>query len=94
MKTITQTTIQGQVESVKPATENDYLVEFVIKTIREGETTWLNVTATGWEAWSLRTGDLLSLTGKLTSETWQDPFEHSEIEALEMSATSLERLTA
>ncbi len=94
MKTITQTTIQGQVQSVEPAAKDDYLVKFVVRTIREGETAWFNATATGWEAWSLRTGDYVSLTGQLTSETWQDPFEHSLIEALEMNATSLERLTA
>lgn len=38
MKTITQATIQGQVQKVD--TKNDYLVKFVIKTIREGEEAW------------------------------------------------------
>ena len=94
MKTITQTTIQGQVQSVEPAAKDDYLVKFVIRTIREGETAWFNATATGWEAWSLRAGDKVSLTGQLKSETWQDPFSHSFIEALEMSATSLKKLAA
>ncbi len=94
MRTVKQATIQGQVESVKQAAKDDYLVKFVIRTIREGEVTWFNATATGWEAWSLKTGDKVSLTGQLKSETWQDPFSHSFIEALEMSATSLKKLAA
>ena len=93
MKTITQETIIGKVHSVQPQSQ-DYLVEFVIKTIREGEATWLNATATAYSAWSLETGDKVSLTGLLTSETWVDPFEQEEVVTLEMNATSLKRLVA
>lgn len=93
MKTITQETIIGQVQSVQSQNQ-DYLVEFVIKTIREGETTWFNVTANPWEAWSLKAGDEVSLTGQLTSSTWKDPFEQEEVVTLEMNATSLEKLAA
>lgn len=93
MKTITQETITGQVLSIQSPNE-DYLVEFVIKTIREGETTWFNVTANPWEAWSLKAGDEVSLTGQLTSSVWQDPFEHEEVVTLEMNATSLRKLAA
>lgn len=93
MKTVTQETIVGQVQSVQ-SDNQDYFVEFVIKTIREGEATWLNATATGWEAWSLKAGDKVSLTGRLTSETWQDPFEHEEVVTLEMNANSLKKLAA
>ncbi len=88
MKTITQETIVGQVQSVQSQNQ-DYLVEFVIKTIREGETTWFNVTANPWEAWSLKSGDEVALTGELTKSVWQDPFEHEEVVTLEMKATSL-----
>ena len=93
MKTITQETITGQVQSIQSPNQ-DYLVEFVIKTIREGETTWFNVTANPWEAWSLKAGDEVSLTGQLTSSTWQDPFEQEEVVTLEMNATSLKKLAA
>lgn len=91
MKTVTQETIIGKVQSVQSNDQN-YLVEFVIKTIREGEATWLNATATAWSAWSLQEGDEVALTGQLTSETWVDPFEHEDVVTLEMNATSLRRL--
>lgn len=100
MKTITQETITGQVQSVQSQNQDGhacpphYLVEFVIKTIREGETTWFNVTANPWEAWMLCAGDEVSLTGQLTSSTWQDPFEQEEVVTLEMNATSLKKLAA
>ncbi len=91
MKTVTQETITGQVQSVQAANQ-DYLVQFVIKTVREGETAWFNVTTTGWEAWSVKEGDEVALTGELTSETWIDPFEKEEVVTLEMNATSLKKL--
>ena len=93
MKTITQETIVGQVQSVQSQNQ-DYLVEFVIKTIREGETTWFNVTANPWEAWVLCAGDEVSLTGQLTSSIWKDPFEQEEVVTLEMNASSLRKLVA
>ncbi len=89
---ITQETIQGQVQSVKQAEKDDYLVNLVIKTIREGEAAWFNATVTGWEAWMLCAGDEVSLTGQLKSETWQDPFAEEEVVTLEMNATSLKKL--
>ncbi len=89
MKTIRNITVQGQVQSIETANNNDYIVQFVIKTIREGDVAWFNVTAAAWSAWNVKTGDEVALTGELTSTVWKDPFKNEEFETFEMKATSL-----
>ena len=87
MKTITQETVQGKVESI--STKGDYIVKFVLKSIREGETAWINVSSNDWQAWSLREGDEVNLRGQMTSTVWGDPFLNEEIETIEIAASEI-----
>ena len=93
MKTITQTTITGQVQEVKQPNQ-DYLIEFVIKAIQEGEAVWLNATTSPWKSWNLKEGDQVTVTGQLTSSVWENPFDGEELITLEMDATDVSVLAA
>ena len=96
MKTVTQTTITGQVREVKPPSKDDYLINFVAKVIREGEVAWFNVTTSPWRNWNLnlKEGDQVAITGQLTKEVWEDPFNGEELITLEMDATDVSILAA
>ena len=97
MKTITeQATVIGQVQTIQSA-DNNYLIEFVIKTIREGESASINVSTSpflNWNLTNLREGNQVQLTGQLTQEVWQDPFEGSKWEILNLDATDVSILAA
>ena len=93
MKTVTQTTITGLVQDVKQPTKNCYLVQFVIKTIQEGEAVWLNATTSPWKAWNLKAGNEVTVTGQLSSSVWEDPF-FGDVVALEMDAREVKILAA
>ncbi len=97
MKNTTQATIVGQVQSVKPAAKDDYLINFVTRVIQESETAWFNVSASPWRNWvltSLKEGDEVEVTGQLTKEVWQDPSSKEELIALYMVATDVSILAA
>ena len=101
MKTITQTTITGQVQEVNASrlnredpSKNDYLIEFVIKAIQEGQAVWLNATTSPWKSWNLKEGDQVTVTGQLTSSVWENPFDGEELITLEMDATDVSILAA
>ena len=95
MKTITnKETIVGEVQSVR---NDDYLIEFVIKTIREGESANVNISASPWRSWQftyLKEGDEVQVTGQLNIEIWEDPFENEEWETLTLEATDISVLAA
>lgn len=97
MKTTTQqATVIGQVQAIESA-NNDYIIEFVIKTIREGENASINVSSSPWRNWqltSLKKGDEVQITGQLHAEVWQDPFENEEWEILKLEATDVSMLAA
>ncbi len=93
MKTITQTTVTGQVQEVKQPNQ-DYLIEFVIKAIQEGEAVWLNATTSPWKSWNLKEGDQVTVTGQLTSEVWENPFSEEELITLQMDAREVKILAA
>ena len=93
MKTVKQATIIGQVQEIKQPNQ-DYLIEFVIKTIQEGEAVWLNATTSPWKSWNLKEGDQVTVTGQLTEEVWEDPFNGEELITLEMDATDVSILAA
>ena len=97
MNSTTQATIVGQVQSIEPAAKNDYLINFVTKVIQEGEPAWFNVRASPWRNWqltSLKEGDEVEITGQLTKEVWQNPFDKEEVIALYMVATDVSILAA
>ena len=99
MKQITQATIVGQVQTVQSAVKDDYLINFVTKVIQEGEPreAWFNVKASPWRNWqltSLKEGDEVQVTGQLTKQVWQDPFDKEEVIALYMVATDVSILAA
>ena len=97
MKQITQATIVGQVQTVQSAVKDDYLINFVTKVIQEGKPTWFNVKASPWRNWqltSLKEGDEVQVTGQLTKEVWEDPFDKEELIALYMVATDVSILAA
>ena len=93
MKTVKQATIIGQVQEIKQPNQ-DYLIEFVIKTIQEGEAVWLNATTSPWKSWNLKEGDQVTVTGQLTSSVWENPFDGEELITLEMDATDVSILAA
>ena len=93
MKTVKQATIIGQVQEIKQPNQ-DYLIEFVIKAIQEGQAVWLNATTSPWKSWNLKEGDQVTVTGQLTSEVWEDPFSGEELITLEMDATDVSILAA
>ena len=97
MKQITQATIVGQVQTVQSTAKDDYLINFVTKVIQEGEVAWFNVKASPWRNWLLTTlkeGDEVQVTGQLTKEVWEDPFDKEELIALYMVATDVSILAA
>ncbi len=99
MKPITQATIIGQVQSIEPTAKDDYLINFVTKVIQEGEPreAWFNVRASPWKNWQLTTlkeGDEVEITGQLTKEVWQNPFDKEEVIALYVVATDVSILAA
>ena len=99
MNSTTQASIVGQVQSIEPTAKNDYLINFVTKVIQEGEPreAWFNVRASPWKNWqltSLKEGDEVEVTGQLTREVWQDPFNKEEVIALYMVATDVSILAA
>ena len=97
MNSTTQATIQGQVQTVQSAAKDDYLINFVTKVIQEGVPAWFNVRASPWKNWqltSLKEGDEVEVTGQLTREVWQDPFDKEEVIALYMVATDVSILAA
>ncbi|MGB0384733.1 MAG: hypothetical protein ACPGWR_07910 [Ardenticatenaceae bacterium] len=93
MKTVTQTTITGLVQDVKQPTENNYLIQFVIKTIQEGEAVWLNATTSPWKGFHLKAGNEVTVTGQLTTQIWENPF-FGDVVALEMDAREVKILAA
>lgn len=97
MKTVTENAkVVGQVQTVQSA-DNDYLINFVIKTIREGQSASINVSTNPFRNWNLtnlKKGNQVQLTGKLTEEIWTDPFENSDWEILHLEATDVSILAA
>ena len=96
MNSTTQAVIIGQVQSVKPAAKDDYLINFVTRVIHasrgEPREAWFNVRASPWKNWqltSLKEGDEVEITGQLTKEVWQDPSSKEEVIALYMVATDV-----
>ena len=92
MNSTTQASIVGQVQSIEPAAKDDYLINFVTRVIQEGEPAWFNVRASPWRNWqltSLKEGDEVEITGQLTKEVWQNPFDKEEVIALYMVATDV-----
>ena len=97
MNSTTQATIVGQVQSIEPAAKDDYLINFVTRVIQEGEPAWFNVRASPWRNWqltSLKEGDEVEITGQLTKEVWQNPFDKEEVIALYVVATDVSILAA
>ena len=97
MNSTTQATIVGQVQSIEPAAKDDYLINFVTRVIQEGEPAWFNVRASPWKNWqltSLKEGDEVEITGQLTKEVWQNPFDKEEVIALYVVATDVSILAA
>ena len=97
MNSTTQATIIGQVQSIEPTAKDDYLINFVTRVIQEGEPAWFNVRASPWRNWqltSLKEGDEVEITGQLTKEVWQNPFDKEEVIALYVVATDVSILAA
>lgn len=96
MKTVKQATIIGQVQEVKQPSQDGYLIDFVIKVIREGEAAWFNITASPWKNWNLnlKEGDQIKATGQMIKKVWEDPFSGEELITLEMDATDVSILAA
>ena len=97
MNSTIQASIVGQVQSIEPAAKDDYLINFVTRVIQEGEPAWFNVRASPWRNWqltSLKEGDEVEITGQLTKEVWQNPFDKEEVIALYVVATDVSILAA
>ena len=87
MNTVTQETITGEVKEI--STKGDYIVKFALKTMRESGEAWVNITSSDWQAWRLREGDEVTLTGELTSTVWENPFLNEKMETLEMETSRI-----